>query len=316
MPRRRLQCGGCAAIIKVGSHVTRPVCPRCNTAHTFIKCGKPSCATLMCLPENVNQFSCPRCGVQLARPGFAQPKQPTVVRCGNSACSYLLSVAPGVTRFSCPQCRVVQLLPGTDEANKRKAELDEERRLKEQKSRDMAMLDDLCASFACFGVEKGVVEAVFGGCQNEKQKAVLALVNMIDNPILATRALQEAIRDQLEEMERKRAAVERGIRCPISDKVMDHPVFAADGYTYEREAIEAWLASSGESPVTKQPLEHRNLVPNHQLRGEIECWKEYEEDTKSASLPETVAVPSAGRGGQDAMAAIEVENVALGSLDD
>jgi len=81
------------------------------------------------------------------------------------------------------------------------------------------MLDDLCASFACFGVEKGVVEAVFGGCQNEKQKAVLALVNMIDDPILATRALQEAIRDQLEEMERKRAAVERGIRCPISDKV-------------------------------------------------------------------------------------------------
>eukprot|EP00292_Cryptomonas_paramecium_P033581 CAMPEP_0113720130 /NCGR_PEP_ID=MMETSP0038_2-20120614/36265_1 /TAXON_ID=2898 /ORGANISM="Cryptomonas paramecium" /LENGTH=284 /DNA_ID=CAMNT_0000648711 /DNA_START=543 /DNA_END=1395 /DNA_ORIENTATION=+ /assembly_acc=CAM_ASM_000170 len=134
---------------------------------------------------------------------------------------------------------------------------------------------------------------------------------MIDDPILATRALQEAIRDQLEEMERKRAAVERGIRCPISDKVMEHPVFAADGYTYERDAIEAWLASSGESPVTKQPLEHRNLVPNHQLRGEIECWKEYEEDTKSASLPETVAVPSAGRGGQDAMAAIEVESVAL-----
>ena len=36
------------------------VCPRCQTAHTFIKCGRAECGTLMCLPENVNQFSCPR----------------------------------------------------------------------------------------------------------------------------------------------------------------------------------------------------------------------------------------------------------------
>jgi len=38
----------------------RQVCPRCATAHTFIKCGRSECGTLMCLPENVNQFSCPR----------------------------------------------------------------------------------------------------------------------------------------------------------------------------------------------------------------------------------------------------------------
>jgi hypothetical protein len=60
MPKRRLQCGSCATVIKVSSRVQRPICPRCDTAHTFIKCGRGECGTLMCLPENVNHFSCPR----------------------------------------------------------------------------------------------------------------------------------------------------------------------------------------------------------------------------------------------------------------
>lgn len=51
---------------------------------------------------------------------------------------------------------------------------------------------------------------------------------------------------------------------------MEHPVFAADGYTYERRNIEDWLKSTNESPITKEVLAHRNLVPNHQLHGEIE----------------------------------------------
>ena len=51
---------------------------------------------------------------------------------------------------------------------------------------------------------------------------------------------------------------------------MEHPVFAADGYTYERRNIEEWLKSTNESPITKEVLAHRNLVPNHQLHGEIE----------------------------------------------
>eukprot|EP00961_Rhodomonas_salina_P087994 1183565-Rhodomonas_salina.1 len=52
MAKRRLQCGSCGTVIKVSSRVTRPVCPRCSTAHTYIKCGRPDCGTLMCLPEN------------------------------------------------------------------------------------------------------------------------------------------------------------------------------------------------------------------------------------------------------------------------
>lgn len=168
MPRRRLQCGGCSAVIKVSSHVTRPVCPRCNTAHTFIKCGKPNCATLMCLPENVNQFSCPCCGVQLARPGFAQLRGPTVVRCGNASCGFLLSVPIGVSRFSCPKCEVVQLLPGTEEASKRKSALEEERRQEEAKQRDSLVIRDLCQTFCNSGIDSEVVTAVFEDCNRER----------------------------------------------------------------------------------------------------------------------------------------------------
>jgi hypothetical protein len=51
---------------------------------------------------------------------------------------------------------------------------------------------------------------------------------------------------------------------------MENPVFAADGYTYERKNIEEWLKTTNESPVTKESLPHHNLVPNHQLHGEIE----------------------------------------------
>ena len=45
------------------------------------------------------------------------------------------------------------------------------------------------------------------------------------------------------------------------------PVVAADGESYERGAIEAWLADRGAvSPATGQPLPSRHLTPNHSLR--------------------------------------------------
>ena len=45
------------------------------------------------------------------------------------------------------------------------------------------------------------------------------------------------------------------------------PVVAADGESYERAAMEAWLADHGAvSPVTGAPLENTDLVPNHSLR--------------------------------------------------
>lgn len=60
--------------------------------------------------------------------------------------------------------------------------------------------------------------------------------------------------------------------CPITQDVMDDPVFAADGFTYERVAIAAWLAKSVMSPMTGLALEHPHLVPNRALKSSIQEW--------------------------------------------
>lgn len=39
-------------------------------------------------------------------------------------------------------------------------------------------------------------------------------------------------------------------------------VIAADGFTYERSAIENWLKSNDCSPMTNEKLAHKNLDPN------------------------------------------------------
>ena len=59
------------------------------------------------------------------------------------------------------------------------------------------------------------------------------------------------------------------LTCPITKELMRDPVVASDGYTYERAAIEAWMAESMVSPRTGQPLKHKDLVPNLTLRASI-----------------------------------------------
>ena len=57
--------------------------------------------------------------------------------------------------------------------------------------------------------------------------------------------------------------------CPITLKLFEEPVFAADGQTYERKAIEAWLKKAGNvptSPLTGEPLKDRTLRPNFLAR--------------------------------------------------
>ncbi|KAK1376874.1 U-box domain-containing protein 33 [Heracleum sosnowskyi] len=61
--------------------------------------------------------------------------------------------------------------------------------------------------------------------------------------------------------------------CPIFQEIMQEPVVAADGYTYESEAIKGWLESGNDkSPMTDQKLANDVLVPNHVLRSAIQEW--------------------------------------------
>lgn len=55
--------------------------------------------------------------------------------------------------------------------------------------------------------------------------------------------------------------------CPITQVRFVDPVVASDGFTYEKEAIEAWISLKEKdevvlSPHTGQPLTHHTLVSN------------------------------------------------------
>jgi hypothetical protein len=54
---------------------------------------------------------------------------------------------------------------------------------------------------------------------------------------------------------------------------MDDPCVAADGYTYDRKAIEFWLEANNTSPMTNMPLLDKNLIPNYTLLSAIKEWK-------------------------------------------
>ncbi|XP_024029204.1 U-box domain-containing protein 32 isoform X2 [Morus notabilis] len=62
--------------------------------------------------------------------------------------------------------------------------------------------------------------------------------------------------------------------CPILQEIMKDPQIAADGFTYEAEAIRGWLHSGhNTSPMTNLKLDHCNLVPNYALQNAIQEWQ-------------------------------------------
>lgn len=54
---------------------------------------------------------------------------------------------------------------------------------------------------------------------------------------------------------------------------MHDPCVAADGYTYDRRAIEKWVEENHSSPMTNLPLPNKNLLPNYTLLSAIMEWK-------------------------------------------
>ena len=57
-------------------------------------------------------------------------------------------------------------------------------------------------------------------------------------------------------------------------ELMDDPVVAADGHTYNRFDIENWFKEHDTSPLTSEPLENKMLFPNLAIRKLINAWRE------------------------------------------
>ena len=63
--------------------------------------------------------------------------------------------------------------------------------------------------------------------------------------------------------------------CPISMELMECPVMAADGNTYDRSSIEAWLKTGKKtSPMTGAPLAHLGLTPNNLVRSMVSEYRD------------------------------------------
>ena len=63
--------------------------------------------------------------------------------------------------------------------------------------------------------------------------------------------------------------------CPITQELMENPVIAADGHSYEKTAIESWF-NKGKctSPLTGKQLDNSKLLDNITLRKCINTFKE------------------------------------------
>jgi hypothetical protein len=63
----------------------------------------------------------------------------------------------------------------------------------------------------------------------------------------------------------------------FSFDLMNDPVVASDGFTYEREAIEKWLKTSSNSPRSGALLQHKILIPNIDKRQQVIAWRELQQ---------------------------------------
>ncbi|XP_047321779.1 U-box domain-containing protein 32 isoform X2 [Impatiens glandulifera] len=96
---------------------------------------------------------------------------------------------------------------------------------------------------------------------------ILSLLEPMNN-------LCESSRMEVESKETQKKAPSYFI-CPIFQEVMEDPHIAADGYTYEGDAIKGWFNSNHKtSPMTNLELEHCNLLSNSALYEAIQQWKQ------------------------------------------
>ncbi|XP_068642247.1 U-box domain-containing protein 33-like isoform X2 [Aristolochia californica] len=94
-------------------------------------------------------------------------------------------------------------------------------------------------------------------------------INSRDRPDLTVATVREL--EQLHVVEER--PVPHFFLCPILQEIMHDPQVAADGFTYEGDAIRRWLENGCEtSPMTNLKLKHLKLTPNYSLRFAIQDW--------------------------------------------
>ncbi|CAF1207126.1 unnamed protein product [Rotaria magnacalcarata] len=71
------------------------------------------------------------------------------------------------------------------------------------------------------------------------------------------------------------------VTCCITKCILKDPVLAADGFTYEREAIVNWFKNSNRSPMTNQELENKELKTNHAIKSILQTLCDVKKEEKN-----------------------------------
>ena len=61
--------------------------------------------------------------------------------------------------------------------------------------------------------------------------------------------------------------------CMMTGERMEDPVITPSGYSYERLALETWLNENSVDPMTREPLQKNQLIPNRGLLAAIRYYE-------------------------------------------
>ena len=134
----------------------------------------------------------------------------------------------------------------------------------------------------------GALALSFGMAASREQLAAAAERRQRSGPGVTTEPLPKRpkplLRARLERAGLSDDAVPKHFVCAVSLQLFEDPVMAADGNTYEREAITAWLARGRHtSPITNEDLPSLSLTPNHILRSMVVEWVDQVAGTASGA---------------------------------
>uniref|UniRef100_A0A7N4P027 WD repeat, SAM and U-box domain-containing protein 1 n=1 Tax=Sarcophilus harrisii TaxID=9305 RepID=A0A7N4P027_SARHA len=112
-----------------------------------------------------------------------------------------------------------------------------------------------------------------------KELLSLTKESLTDDLKIESLGLRSKVLRKIEELKVKAESLSSGIPdeflCPITRELMQDPVIASDGYSYEKEAIENWISKKKRtSPMTNLVLPSLILTPNRTLKMAIDRWLE------------------------------------------
>ncbi len=85
--------------------------------------------------------------------------------------------------------------------------------------------------------------------------------------------------------------IPQGYICPVSQEIMLDPVIDPnDGNSFDRAKIEEWIRLNHSSPLTRQPLEKEQLIPNRALKDAIDKFRKTNADPYENMKQEDVAM--------------------------